>query len=98
MNKKAFVRLFFSVFRLLVVLGLMFQVTGVAFAYVTTDQQDYAPGSTVMIRGNNSDASAANPGFTPGEAVHVTVTDPNNSTLTCDAKADASGAWSCPVP
>ena len=34
---------------LLVVLGLIFQVSGAAFAATWTNQQDYTPGSTVTI-------------------------------------------------
>jgi len=69
---------------------------GIAFAAVTTDQADYAPGSVVTISGSN-DADGA-PGYQAGEAVDVTVTGPGGWTATCtDDAADDAGAWSCPI-
>ena len=62
-------------------------------AWVGTDQPDYAPGSTVTISGDNRDGA----GYLPGEAVHVTVSGPNGYAASCDATADATGAWSCQV-
>jgi hypothetical protein len=93
MNKRSLARLSFRVFRLLVVLGLMLQVSGTAFAYVTTDQPDYAPGSVVTISGDNSDGA----GYLPVETVRVDVAGPNGYTGTCDATTDDAGAWSCQV-
>ena len=64
-----------------------------AGATVWTNQDDYAPGDTVTISGDNSNAA----GYLAGEAVHVAVSGPNAWTATCDAVADAAGAWSCQV-
>ena len=66
-----------------------------AQAAVWTDQQDYSPGSTVTISGDNSDGA----GFLPGETVHVDVTGPNGYAASCEGIAanDASAAWSCQV-
>jgi VCBS repeat-containing protein len=77
------------------VLALIFIVAlvSVAGARVWTDQEDYAPGSVVIISGDNSDDA----GFLPGETVIVSVSGPNGYAETCEAVADAAGAWSCQV-
>jgi len=67
--------------------------TGAAIAYVTTDQADYTPGSTVTISGDNSDGA----GFIAGETVLVAVSGPNAYQSSCVANADDAGAWSCQV-
>jgi hypothetical protein len=77
------------VMALLMALGL----ARIGLAYVTTDQQDYAPGSVVTISGDNSD----NAGYQAGETVHVDVTGPNYYTSACDATVGDNGAWSCQV-
>ncbi|MGE5376114.1 MAG: Ig-like domain-containing protein [Bacteroidota bacterium] len=64
-----------------------------ALAYTGTDQPDYQPGSTVTISGDNSDGA----GYTAGETVVVEVSGPNDFAASCEATADDSAAWSCPV-
>ena len=68
-------------------------VAGTAGAATWTDQQDYSPGSTVTISGDNSDGA----GYLAGDAVHVDVTGPNGWAAGCDAIGDDAGAWSCQV-
>jgi hypothetical protein len=65
----------------------------VAFARVFTDQPSYAPGEVVTISGDTSDGA----GYQAGETVHVVAGIPGSYTTSCDAVADASGAWSCQV-
>ncbi len=67
--------------------------TAAAFASVSTDQADYAPGSVVTISGDNSNGAA----YLAGEAVAVDVSGPNGYTSSCEGTADALGAWSCQV-
>ena len=93
MNKRIYKQSLFKIFRLLIVLALMFQISGTAFAYVTTDQQDYAPGSTVTIRGDNSNAA----GYVPDNSVDVAVSGPNGYEASCQATVDSDGTWSCTV-
>jgi hypothetical protein len=64
-----------------------------AVAAVWTDRADYSPGSTVTISGDNSNGA----GYLPGEAIHVDVSGPNGYASSCEAVADADGAWSCQV-
>ncbi|MDQ3004666.1 MAG: hypothetical protein M3R47_04695 [Chloroflexota bacterium] len=64
-----------------------------ALAMPTAAVPDYPPGSVVTINGDNSDGA----GFAPAETVHVDVSGPNGSALSCDATADDNGAWSCQV-
>ena len=68
-----------------------------ALAYVSTNHADYAPGSVVTISGDNRDVSESNPGFAPGETVHVDVTGPNGYSAACAADANNNGAWFCQV-
>jgi hypothetical protein len=70
---------------LIVVLG--------ASAAVWTDLPDYAPGSVVTIRGDNSDGA----GYQAGETVHVDVAGPNGYATMCEGVADDAGAWSCEI-
>ena len=65
----------------------------VAFARVFTDQPSYSPGDVVTISGDNSDGA----GYQAGETVHVVAGIAGSYTASCDAVADASGAWSCQV-
>ena len=58
-----------------------------------TDQEDYAPGSTVVFNGDNGNMA----GFLPGETVRVNVIGPNGYTATCDAVVNEYGAWTCSV-
>ena len=58
-----------------------------------TDLEDYAPGSTVVFNGDNSNMA----GFLPGETVRVNVVGPNGYTATCDAVVNEYGAWTCSV-
>ena len=66
-----------------------------AQARVWTDQEDYSPGATVTIHGENSDGVA----YTPGETVLVSVSGPNNYTGSCEAAVanDGKGSWACDV-
>jgi hypothetical protein len=73
--------------------ALLLALSSIAMAYVGTDQQDYTPGSTVTIYGDNSDGA----GYLVGETVHVDVSGPNGYEATCEAVADDAGAWSCTV-
>ena len=64
-----------------------------AIAMVWTDKEDYSPGETVTISGDNSDGA----GYLAGETVHVDVSGPFGYTASCDGLADDNGAWSCQV-
>jgi hypothetical protein len=64
-----------------------------ALAHVFTDQLDYAPGSTVIISGDNSNDA----GYLPAETVLVDVSGPNGYAASCEGIADLDGAWSCAV-
>jgi hypothetical protein len=64
-----------------------------ASAAVWTDQEDYAPGSIVLISGDNSNDA----GYLEGETVQVDVSGPNDWTASCEDEADEDGAWSCEV-
>ena len=66
---------------------------GTAGAATWTDREDYEPGSTVTISGDNSNGA----GYLAGDPVHVDVTGPNGWAAACDAIADDAGAWSCQV-
>jgi hypothetical protein len=68
-------------------------VVGIAGAATWTDQEDYTPGSTVTISGDNSDGA----GYAAGETVRVDVSGPNSWTASCEATTDDNGAWSCQV-
>jgi len=67
--------------------------SGAALGAVSTDQQDYAPGSVVTISGDNSNGA----GYLAGETVAVDVTGPNGYTAYCEGTADENGSWSCQV-
>jgi len=77
----------------LLVLVTALVLSAAAGATVWTDKDDYTPGSVVTLSGDNGNAV----GYLPGETVHVDVSGPNGWTATCDAVADAAGAWSCQV-
>ena len=64
-----------------------------ALATVSTDQQDYAPGSVVTISGDNSNDA----GYLADETVSVAVSGPNGYSASCEGVADADGAWICQV-
>ena len=85
----------FKFFNTLTIALILFQavlpIPALAMASASTNQLDYAPGSVVTISGDSSD------GFVAGENVHVDVSGPNGSALSCDATADDNGAWSCDV-
>ena len=66
---------------------------GSAGAATWTDKDDYTPGSTVTILGDNSNAA----GYLVGETVSVEVDGPNDWTAACTALVDATGAWWCQV-
>jgi hypothetical protein len=68
-------------------------LVAVSSAAVSTDQADYAPGSVVTIRGDNSNGA----GYLAGETVSVAVSGPNSYQASCDAVPDDTGAWSCQV-
>jgi hypothetical protein len=75
--------------------ALLLALSSIAMAYVGTDQQDYTPGSTVTIYGDNSDGA----GYLAGEGVAVHVEGPNGYEADCEATAvnDDNAAWSCTV-
>ena len=85
-----------NVLRLLLVFAMLFQLGGTALAYTWTDPTDYPPGSTVTIRGDNSDSDNAH-NWSAGETVHVDVVGPKGYLLACDGVADDLGAWTCDV-
>ena len=93
---KSHMRKIFVLGRLLLVLALLLQVSGVAFAQVWTDKPDYMPGSVVTISGNGDAMQNGQPSYVGGQPVHVAVTGPNGWTSSCDATV-GSGAWSCQV-
>ena len=64
-----------------------------ALAMAGSDLADYLSGSVVTISGDNSTGA----GYLPLETVHVDVSGPNDTLLSCEATADESGAWSCQV-
>ena len=71
--------------------------TSLPIANLWTDQEDYAPGSTVTISGNDNSLNGQNIGFTFGETVLVQVHGPNGYTATCQATANSLGGWSCQI-
>jgi len=68
-------------------------IVGTAAASVSTDQADYAPGSTVTISGQADDAAL----YQPGETVSVDVSGPNGYTAGCAGTVGDGGAWSCQI-
>ena len=66
-------------------------------ANLWTDQEDYAPGSTVTISGNSNSLNGDVVGFIPGETILVQVQGPNGYTATCQATANSFGGWSCEI-
>ena len=93
---KSHARKFFVLGRLLLVLALLLQVSGVAFAQVWTDKPDYMPGSVVTISGSGDAMQSGQPSYVDGQPVHVAVNGPNGWSSSCDAIV-ASAAWSCQV-
>jgi hypothetical protein len=78
----------------LVLMTALLTMTSVAaYAAVSTDQSDYAPGSVVTISGDNSNGA----GYAAFETVHVDVSGPNGYQSSCEGAADENGAWSCQV-
>lgn len=66
----------------------------VAFGAVTTDKQDYTPGSVVTISGDNSNGA----GYVAGNAVSVAATADNGPWAdSCSATVADDGTWSCTV-
>jgi len=64
-------------------------------AFTDTNQEDYAPGSVVTVRGDNSNFEVGQ-GYQPGETVKVMVTQPViPDPLTCEAVVQEDGSWSC---
>ncbi|PKO10613.1 MAG: hypothetical protein CVU40_05800, partial [Chloroflexi bacterium HGW-Chloroflexi-2] len=91
-------KIFKTIYRalnILVILMMTLNAPLSVFAYTYTDKEDYQPGETVIISGDNSDEI----GYLPGETVHVDVYGPPDFDvfLTCDAVADENGAWTCSV-
>ena len=83
-----------NLFNLIVIISMMFgPLTALPVqAFTDTDKEDYLPGSTVTVYGDNRDGA----GYLPGETVQVTVTQPVSAEpLTCEGVADENGAWSC---
>ncbi len=68
-------------------------MSAVAFASVSTDQQDYSPGSVVTISGDNGNDA----GYVERNTVDVAVSGPNSWTASCSATVEAGGLWSCTV-
>jgi hypothetical protein len=66
-------------------------------ANLWTDQEDYAPGSTVTISGNSNSLNGNVVGFIPGEMILVQVQGPNGYVSTCQATANSFGGWSCEI-
>jgi len=75
---------------ILVALTMIFVVAVPVSAYITTDQEDYAPGSVVTISGDNSDGA----GYLPGETVVVEVSGPNEYVASFEAVVGEDGSWS----
>ncbi len=71
----------------------VFASAGSVLASVWTDRDDYPPGETVTVSGDNTNDA----GYLPGETVIVDVTGPNGFAASCEAVADESGAWSCQI-
>ena len=110
---KSLTRKIFVLGRLLLVLALLLQISGVAFAQVWTDQLDYAPGSVVTISGDGNNMQNGQAPYVDGETVTVVVVGPNgpasddnpngfSSTCTAavvqtDPSNPLSAAWSCQV-
>jgi hypothetical protein len=96
MGSRRFHRVSAAVLGILTASATVLILTGgstVAQAAVWTDQTDYSPGSVVTFNGDNSDGA----GYQAGETVHVAVNGPGSIAPSCDATADASGAWSCQI-
>ncbi len=74
---------------LIVSLVLLVAGTMPALAYVSTNQADYSPGSTVVISGNNSDGA----GYVAGETVDINIQAPYGA-VTGETTVDESGAFS----
>jgi hypothetical protein len=74
-------------------LALALAITSIAMAAVWTDKQDYSPGETVTIYGDNSDGA----GYVITDTVQVDVIGPNGYTASCLGYPDLNGAWSCQV-
>ena len=77
----------------LTVVAMVIAFASTVSAYVTTDQFDYPPGSTVTFSGDNSDEA----GYLAGETVIVDVSGPNGYVSSCVAVTNFDGAWSCQV-
>ncbi len=90
MSRNTFEKLW-SATTLALILAML--VAPLASAKVWTDQADYAPGSEVLISGDNSDGA----GYLGGETVQVNVQGPNGYLATCQGVADLNGAWFCQV-
>ncbi|MEX0865532.1 MAG: hypothetical protein WD269_11790 [Acidimicrobiia bacterium] len=74
-------------------LAVVMVISSVAMGAVSTDKDDYAPGSVVTISGDNSNDA----GYLADEIVSVEVSGPNGYEASCEAVADESGAWTCQV-
>jgi hypothetical protein len=72
---------------------LLLLINSLALAYVSSDQEDYSPGSVVTLFGDNRD----DVGFFAGETILVQVFGPNGYSAECFAISDDAGAWSCQV-
>src|SRR5689334_12804970 len=66
----------------------------VSFGAVTTDQQDYSPGSIVTISGDNGNGA----GYVAGSTVDVAASADNGLwSDACSATVAEDGTWSCTV-
>jgi hypothetical protein len=88
-SRKTRGRILFTGLLLLVMAGLLFAVPALSNTgppTISSDQADYAPGSTVTLTGSN---------WQPGEAVHISVNYNVGQTwsYSADVTAEADGAY-----
>lgn len=78
-----------------VAIGVVAALAGAAFAQVSTDQQDYSPGSLVTVSGSND--GNGDPGYVQGHTVNVAATNTDTGwTGSCSTTITATdGSWSC---
>jgi len=79
---------------ILMILAMMLAPTIRVDAFTNTDKQDYLPGETVTIWGENSDGIV----YQAGIPVEVVVTGPNSETYSCIAESVGNGGyWECQI-
>src|SRR5512146_2354832 len=92
MNPKS--KVFLRLVMILTVITSLALMTRV-YAQVSTDQEDYSPGSWVTVSGNSANMQNGQQPYAEGQDVRVDIAGPNGWTSACNAVVDASGAWSC---